>query len=70
MTTKLTLTIQPEIVKEGYVFTVLITGANLSNMDNWLNIQKDITEYAGEKYPIIEAVKNNNNFFCVVLKPK
>lgn len=52
------------------IITVLITGANLSNYENVQNILRDILEYAGEKYPMIEAMKNDNNFYCLVLKPK
>ena len=38
-----------QIIKEGYVFTVLITGANLSNYKNVSGIQKDIIDYAGSQ---------------------
>lgn len=61
---------KPEIVKEGDVFTVLITGANLSNFDNMNAIQKAIIDYAGERYPIIECMKNDKDFFCLILKPR
>ncbi len=59
-----------EICKEGLVFTVLLTGTNLSKSEVVMKIQKDVLEYAGAKYPVIEAMRNDNTFFCLILKPK
>lgn len=60
----------PLIVKEGVVFTVLIKGKNLSQYKNVEAIQNLILGYAGEKYPLIEAMVNEDEFFCLVLKPQ
>lgn len=57
----------PQIVKEGVVFTVLITGKDLSNFEKWSNIQKLVIDYAGKKYPKIEAFVNEETFFCLIL---
>lgn len=59
-----------QICKEGFVFTVLITGEKLSNWVTAMGIQKLITDYAGDKYPIVECLRDDENFFCIVLKPK
>ena len=60
-----------QIIKEGYVFTVLITkmASSLSNYKNVAEIQKAIINYTSEKYPIIELLVNDDNFFLVVLHP-
>lgn len=60
----------PVVLKEGFVFTVLITGQNLSKWKNVEEIQRMIIEYAAEKYPLIEVLVNDDSFFCMVLKPK
>jgi len=59
----------PFIVKEGVVFTVLIKGSNLSKWENVNAIQKMVLDYAGEKFPTIEAMVNDNEVFCLVLGP-
>lgn len=60
----------PQIVKEGVVFTVLITGAGLTSSKSVMDLQELILSCAGDKFPIIEAFKNDENFFCLILKPK
>jgi len=59
-----------QICKEGFVFTVLMTGKGFSSWTRTMDIQKLITDYAGEKYPIVECLRNDDDFFCIVLKPK
>lgn len=58
----------PQIVKEGVVFSVLITGSGLSNWTTVSKIQDLILEYAKDKFPFIEAMKNDDGFFCLILK--
>jgi hypothetical protein len=60
----------PRVLKEGLVFTVLITGDKLSNWKNVEEIQRLIIEHTADKYPHIEVLVNDDNFFCMVLKPK
>lgn len=60
---------KPFIVKEGVVFTILLKGSNLSKWENVNEIQKLVLDYAGEKFPIIEVMANDNEVFCLVLRP-
>jgi hypothetical protein len=60
----------PQIVREGEVFSVLITGTGLSKWGKVSKIQDLILQYAGGKYPLIEAMKNGNDFFCLILRAK
>lgn len=59
-----------QICKEGYVFTVLITGRDLDNVERVNSIQGLIIDEVGEDYPLIECVKNGFSFFLMVLKPE
>ena len=59
-----------QLCKEGYVFTLLMTGEKLDNWKNVQSIQLGVLEYASEKYPIIECMKNEEGFLCMVLRPK
>lgn len=58
-----------KIVKQGVVFTVMLTGQNLSKWETVHKLQELILEYAGEQYPLIEAMVNDETFFCLILKP-
>jgi len=60
----------PQIIKEGVVFSVLMTGTGLSQSITVMKLQELILECAKEKFPIIEAFRNDDNFFCMILKPK
>lgn len=60
----------PQIVKEGIVFSVLLTGTGLSKSTTVMKLQQLILEYVKEKYPIIEAFRNDDTFFCMILKPR
>lgn len=59
-----------QIIKEGVVFTLLLTGEKLSNAKTVQAIQQNVLEYAGEKYPLIEAIRNDESFFCMILAPQ
>lgn len=59
-----------QMVKAGYVFTLLLTGTGLSKMETWLKIQQLCTDFCGDKYPVIEVLKTEDTFFLAVLKPK
>ena len=58
-----------QLCKEGVVFTLLITGNGLSNFKTFNEIMGDIVEATKSKYPNIEAIKNDDTFFCAILKP-
>jgi hypothetical protein len=58
----------PLIVKEGVVFTVLIKGIDLHKWKIVNAIQTLVLDYAGEKFPIIEAMVNDSSVFCMVLR--
>jgi len=58
-----------EIIKEGFVFTLLMTGPEMSKWNVVADIQKMVLEYASKKYPFIEAMRNTENYFCMILKP-
>ena len=57
-----------QIIKEGIVFSLLITGEGLAKSSTVNNIQMQVMEYAVEKYPFIEAMRNDDYFFCMILK--
>lgn len=57
------------LMKQGYTFTVFITGRGLSNLNKVLEMQKLITDHAKE-YPSVEALSNDETYFLLVLKPK
>lgn len=59
-----------QIVREGFVFSLLITGTGLSKSTVVAEIQNLVFSYVGEKYPAIEAMRNDETFFCLILKPK
>jgi hypothetical protein len=63
-----------EVLKDEFVFTLLIT----SRVNGWalttgqvpLKILELVTNYLGDTKPIIEVVKNEKDFILIVLKPK
>ena len=59
-----------QICKEGTVFTVLITGKELAKQQVVTEINDFIMDYAKEKYPFIECMRNDDGFYCLVLKQK
>jgi len=58
-----------ETLKEGIVFTLLITGENLSHWNTISKIHDLVLDYVGDKYPNIEVAKNDKTFFLLILKP-
>lgn len=59
-----------QICKADLVFTLLLTGEKLDSWQTIISIQMKVLEFIGHKYPIIEAMKNDSNFYCLVLKSK
>lgn len=59
-----------EICKDGYVFTLLMTGEKLDNWQTLTAIQMEILECVGDKYALIECMRNNEHFICIVLRPE
>jgi predicted YcjX-like family ATPase len=57
-----------EVIKEGIVFTLLLTGNGLSKSGVVTKIQTLVLEAVADRFPIIEAMKNTNNFFLLILK--
>jgi hypothetical protein len=57
-----------QIIKEGVVFTLLMTGTGLANAKTVNAIQMAVLSHAGNKYPYIEAMKNSDTYFCLILK--
>jgi hypothetical protein len=57
-----------EMLKAGTVFTLLITGTNLSNMIKVLEIKAMVTDFLGDNYPVVECLKNDDTFFLMVLR--
>jgi len=55
----------PQVVKRGLVFTVFLTGENLTKWETVDKISRLSLECAGEKYPTIEVIKNEENFFLL-----
>lgn len=58
-----------EVLKVGFVLTLLLTGKGLSNIRTVMDIQTKISTITDKQYPIVEVLKNDYNFFLIVLKP-
>lgn len=58
-----------ELVSVQSVLTILITGSGLTLAKNFIGIQTAISAIADDKYPEIVALKNEDNYFLIVLKP-
>lgn len=62
-----------QILKEGVVFTALLTkspkGKSLTAMENWMEFFGAVTKYTSEKYPIVECMKNEQEYALIVLRP-
>lgn len=56
------------VCKAGLVFTVFITGKNLDSTDTFMAIH-EIVKDVKDKYKNIEVLKNDSNFYLMVLKP-
>lgn len=59
-----------QMLKTGTVLTFLLTGKGLADGMTLTKIGMMVTEFAGDKYPIVECMKNEENFILIVLKPK
>ncbi len=59
-----------QICKDGYVFALLMTGQNLDNSKVVNKIQMEVLGYFGDKYPLIECMRNDKDYFCLILSPK
>ena len=59
-----------ELIKAGNVFTLLLKGEGLSNWETVNYINNLCLESFGDKYQMIEAMKNDNDFFLLVLHSK
>lgn len=57
-----------EMIKEGSVFTVFLTGSKLSNFNNYNRMMGAITDYTKANYPTIECMKTQDDFFLLILK--
>jgi hypothetical protein len=57
-----------EVIKAGVVFTLLLKGKGLSNWNTVNKINLDCLDAVGEKYSIVEAMKNDDDFFLLVLR--
>ena len=57
-----------ELIKESEIFTLLISGENLTKMDAFMGIQKLVTDYTKDKYPFVEAMTNTDYLYCIILK--
>ena len=59
---------QIEVIKDGYVFTLLMTGKELSKWTTFSEIQENVLKYLGGKFPNIEVMRNEKEYFCLVLR--
>ena len=63
-----------EVIKDEYVFTLLMTkkpnGYSLTMQQIPFKILEIVTNYLGDKKPNIEVMKNEVDFLLLVLKPK
>lgn len=59
-----------EICKAGAVFVLLMKGEKLTASSRIISVQMHVVEFCGDKYPIIEVMRNDDDYICMVLKPK
>lgn len=59
-----------QICSQQTVFTLLMTGENLTSMVVVSAIQNALLEYAESNYPILECMRNDESFLCIVLAPE
>lgn len=59
-----------EVLKKGVVFTCLLTGKDLTNWETVNSINSTILSHVGDEFPEIELMRNEKNYFIVVLKKK
>lgn len=68
--TKLSKYGQVEVFSEKLVLTFLMTGENLDNAKTFLQINKELDQYAETKgYPHVEVIRNTDKLILIVLKP-
>lgn len=58
-----------EVLKVGYVFTLIMTGKNIESFKVVEGIQSIINKHIVSDFPIVEVYKNEENFLLIVLKP-
>jgi len=59
-----------QIAKADYVLTILVTGTGLTKYPVFNKIMELVTQFANDKYPLIENMRNDETFFCAVCKPE
>ena len=59
-----------EVIKDDFVFTLHMTKSKEKISKNTLKIVTLVMKYLNDKKPIIEVMKNNDDFLLLVLKPK
>jgi hypothetical protein len=59
-----------EAIKEGVVFSLLLTGQEMSKMIKFQSIQKLVLDYTQEKYPYVEILQNSDTYVYMILKSK
>lgn len=57
-----------EAIKEGVVFSLLLTGQEMSKMTKFQSIQKLVLDYTQEKYPYVEILQNSDTYVYMILK--
>lgn len=57
-----------QICKAGVVFTLLMTGTGLTKMSTANKIQMLVVEFTGDDYPTVEAMRNDETYYCIILK--
>jgi hypothetical protein len=57
-------------IKADYVFTLLMFSKNKKIGKNAFKIMEIICKYTEDKYPIVEVIRQGNDYYLTVLKPK
>lgn len=61
-----------EVIKNDYVFTLLMTKANEYSLTSGqipLKVLGIVTSYLGQEKPNIEVMKNEEDYLLLILKP-
>lgn len=58
---------QVDVISEGAVFLLFMTGDNLTEYKKVSNVINLVVDYTKEKYPKVQAMRNEKNYLIMVL---
>lgn len=58
---------QVEVINEGAVFLIFMTGNDLTEYKKVSKVINLVVDYTKEKYPKVQAMRNEKNYLIMVL---